>query len=127
MLLRRSPGQPLVFTRTLEGHDPPRDTVGLRAILTQLAPTATRTKGTYLSALYQRLAARRGKQRAIIAVAHSIMKSIFYMLSRNAPYHELGAHYFDERQRHSTVDRLARRIEHLGYRVHLEPVAVPAA
>jgi transposase len=99
----------------------------LRAILTQLAHAAVRTKGTYVSALYQRLAARRGKQRAIIAVAHSIMKSIFYMLSRNAPYHELGANYFDERRRHSTVDRLARRIEHLGYRVHLEPVAVPAA
>jgi transposase len=99
----------------------------LRAILTQLAHAAVRTKGTYLSALYQRLAARRGKQRAIIAVAHSIMKSIFYMLSRNAPYHELGANYFDERRRHYTVDRLARRIEHLGYRVHLEPVAVPAA
>jgi transposase len=99
----------------------------LRAILTQLAHAAVRTKGTYLSALYQRLAARRGKQRAIIAVAHSIMKSIFYMLSRHVPYHELGANYFDERRRHYTVDRLARRIEHLGYRVHLEPVAAPAA
>jgi transposase len=99
----------------------------LRAILTQLAHAAVRTKGTYLSALYHRLAARRGKQRAIIAVAHSIMQSIFYMLSRHAPYHELGANYFDERRRHYTVDRLARRIEHLGYRVHLEPVAVPAA
>jgi transposase len=106
--------------KTRKGNRP------LRAILTQLAHAAVRTKGTYLSALYQRLAARRGKQRAIIAVAHSIMKRIFYMLSRNVPYHELGANYFDERRRHSTVDRLARRIEHLGYRVHLEPVA-PAA
>jgi transposase len=107
--------------KTRKGNRP------LRAILTQLAHAAVRTKGTYLSALYQRLAARRGKQRAIIAVAHSIMKSIFYMLSRNVPYHELGANYFDARRRHSTVDRLARRIEHLGYRVHLEPVAAPAA
>ena len=53
-------------------------------------------------------------------------KSVFYMLSRNAPYHELGANYFDERRRHSIVDRLARRIEHLGYRVSLEPVEAPA-
>jgi transposase len=98
----------------------------LRAILTQLAHAAVRTKGTYVSALYQRLAARRGKHRAIIAVAHSIMKSIFYMLSRNIPYHELGANYFDERRRHYTVDRLARRIEHLGYRVSLEPMIAPA-
>ena len=98
----------------------------LRAILTQLAHGAVRTKGTYLSALYQRLAARRGKQRAIIAVAHSMMRSVFHMLSRNEVYRELGANYFDERRRHYTVDRLARRIEHLGYRVSLEPVAAPA-
>jgi transposase len=107
--------------KTRQGHR------SLRAILTPRAHAAVRTKGTYVSALYQRLAARRGKQRAIIAVAHSIMKSVFHMLSRNAPYHDLGANYFDERRRHYPVDRLARRIEHLGYRVHLEPVAAPAA
>jgi transposase len=99
----------------------------LRAGLTQLAHGAVRTKGTYLSALYRRLAARRGKRRAILAVAHSIMVSVFHMLSRNAPYRELGGNYFDERRRHYTVDRLTSRIEHLGYRVHLEPVAAPAA
>jgi hypothetical protein len=48
------------------------------------------------------------------------------MLSRHVPYCELGANYCNER-RHYTVDRLTRRIEHLGYWVHLEPVAVPAA
>src|SRR5262249_45791336 len=106
---------------------PARGIVPCEAILTQLAHAAVRTKGTYLSALYQRLAARRGKQRAIIAVAHSIMKSIFYMLSRNVPYHELGANYFDARRRHYTVDRLARRIKHLGDRVHFDPVTAPAA
>jgi hypothetical protein len=47
-----------------------------------LAQAAARTKETYLSALYGRLAARRGKQRAIMAVAHSIMVSIFHMLTR---------------------------------------------
>ena len=103
--------------KTRKGNRP------LRAILTQLAHAAVRTKGTYLSALYHRLATRRGKNRAIIAVAHAIMRSAFYMLSRQEPYRELGANYFDERRRHYTVDRLARRIEHLGYRVHLEPVA----
>jgi transposase len=107
--------------KTRKGNRP------LRAILTQLAHAAVRTKGTYLSALYQRLAARRGKNRAIIAVAHAIMRSVFYMLSRQEPYRELGANYFDERRRHYTVDRLARRIEHLGYRVHLEPVTTAVA
>jgi transposase len=105
--------------KTRKGNRP------LRAILTQLAHAAVHTKGTYLSELYQRLAARRGKKRAIIAVAHAIMVSAFHMLSRQEPYRELGAHYFDERRRQFTIDRLTRRIAHLGYRVHLEPVGVP--
>jgi len=50
-----------------------------------------------------------------------------FMLSRQEPYRELGANHFDERRRHATVDRLARRIEHLGYRVHLEPVTTSVA
>jgi transposase len=95
----------------------------LRTGLTQLAHAAAHTKGTYLSALYQRLAARRGKKRAIIAVAHSIVVSAFHMLLRHEPYRELGAHYFDERRRERLVDQLTRRIERLRYRVTLEPVA----
>ncbi len=99
----------------------------LRAGLTQVAQAAAHTQETSLSALYGRLAARRGKQRAIMAVAHSIMVSVFHMLTRHEPSHELGVRYFDERRRHYTVDRLAQRIEQLGYRVHLEPVATTAA
>jgi transposase len=96
----------------------------LRTGLTQMAHAATRTKGTYLSALYHRLAARRGKKRAIIAVAHAIVVSAFHMLSRHEPYQELGATYFDHQRRHHLVDRFTRRLEHLGYRVSLEPVPV---
>ena len=94
----------------------------LRTGLTQLAHAAAGTKDTYLSALYHRLAARRGKKRAIMAVAHSIVVSAFYMLSHNESYHELGANYFDAHQREHVVDRLTRRLQHLGYRVSLEPV-----
>jgi transposase len=65
--------------KTRKGNRP------LRAILTQLAHAAVRTKGTSLSALYHRLATRRGKTRAMIAVAHAIMRSAFYMLSRQEP------------------------------------------
>jgi transposase len=97
----------------------------LRTGLTQLAHAAARTKGTYLSALYQRLAVRRGKKRAIMAVAHSMVVSAFHMLSRHESYHELGANYFDAHRREHLVDQFTRRIEHLGYRVTLEPV--PAA
>jgi transposase len=98
----------------------------LRTGLTQMAHAAARSKGTYLAALYQRLAARRGKKRAIVAVAHSIVVSAFHMLSRHEPYQELGANYFDDQRRHQLVDRLARRLERLGYRVSLELVPAPA-
>jgi hypothetical protein len=87
--------------------------------------TFVRPKGTSLSALYQRLAARRGKQRAIMAVAPSIVVSAFHMLSRNEPYQELGANYFDQYRREHLVDRLTRRLERLGYGVSL--ATVPAA
>jgi transposase len=95
----------------------------LRAELTQLAHAAARTKGTYLAAFYHRLAARRGKKRAIIAVAHSIVVSAFHLLIRDERYRELGAHDFNDRRQAQLVDQLTRRIERLGYRVTLEPVA----
>ena len=95
----------------------------LRTGLVQMAHAAAHTKDTYLSALYHRLAARRGKKRAIVAVAHSIVRSAFHMLARNEPYHELGGNYFDKHRREHLVDRLTRRIERLGYRVALEPAA----
>jgi len=97
----------------------------LRTGLVQMAHAAAHTKDTYLSALYHRLAARRGKKRAIVAVAHSIVRSAFHMLSRHEPYHELGGNYFDAHRREHLVDRLTRRIERLGYRVALEPAVTP--
>jgi transposase len=100
--------------KTRQGNRP------VRTGLTQLAHAAVRTRETYLSTLYHRLAARRGKKRAIMTVAHSIVVSVFHMLSRNEPYRELGANYFDIHQRQHVVDRLTRRIERLGYHVHLE-------
>lgn len=94
----------------------------LRAGLTPLAHAAARPKETSLSAVSHRLAARRGKQRAIRAVAHAIVVSAFSMLSRNEPYRALGANDCDEHRRHQLVDRLARRIERLGSQVSLQPV-----
>jgi transposase len=57
-----------------------------------------------------------------MTVAHAIVVSAFHMLSRHEPYRELGPNYLDERRRDHLVDRLTRRIQHLGYRVQLEPV-----
>lgn len=98
----------------------------LRKILTQIAWAAVRTKNTYLSALYRRLAARRGKKRAIMAVAHSLAVSFYHMLDKQQPYQELGADYFDQRSKGVKTDWLLKQLNKLGYTVQLEPVAAPA-
>lgn len=92
----------------------------LRSCLVEAARSASRTKGTYLGAQYHRLAARRGDKRAILAVAHTILVTIYHLLRHGTTYQDLGANYFDQRDRHSTVRRAARRIERLGYKVTLE-------
>lgn len=98
----------------------------LRTILTQIAWAAVRTKNTYLSALYHRLAARRGKKRAIMAVAHSLAVSFYHMLDKQQPYQELGADYFDQRSKGLKTDWLLKQLNKLGYNVQLEPASAPA-
>jgi len=71
----------------------------LRKLLVEAAHAAAHTKDTYLSAQYRRLAARRGKKKASIAVGHSILVIIFHVLREQKPYEELGRNFFDERER----------------------------
>jgi transposase len=92
----------------------------LRATLTEAAQAAGRTKGTYLWSQYHWLAARRGKNRATMAVSHTILTTIYYMLRRGTRYQDLGPNYFDERDRQAAVRRTVHRLERLGYRVTLE-------
>jgi len=91
----------------------------LQSTLTEVAHGAVRAKDSYFSALYRRIAPRRGKQRAIIAVAHAILKTIHAMLSTGTPYQDLGPNYFDERNRQHAVNSSVRRLERLGYHVSL--------
>lgn len=98
----------------------------LRTTLIQIAWAAVRKKGTYLSALYSRLAVRRGKKRAIVAVAHRLLISFFHMLDKHQPYQDLGADYFDQRTKTIKVDRLLRLLNKLGYAAAIEPCPAPA-
>jgi transposase len=106
--------------RTTKGNKP------LGSILVQGAWSAVRTKDTFLKARYHRLAARRGKKRAIVAVAHSMLLSAWHMLTYQQPYQELGGDYFDERKKESKVSYLVRRLEKLtggSVSIELQPVA----
>jgi transposase len=95
----------------------------LRGLLVQAAHAAARTRGSYLAAQYRRLAARRGKSRAAVAVGHTILIIVYHLLRHGTDYHDLGPHYFDERERRAVERRLVRRLEGLGYTVALEPRA----
>jgi transposase len=95
----------------------------LRTLLVQAAHAAARTKGTYLAAQYRRLAARRGKSRAAVAVGHTILVIAFHLLRDGATYRDLGPTYFDRLDRQHVERRLVHRLRDLGYRVTLEPLA----
>lgn len=96
----------------------------LRTALVQAAHAAARTKGTYLSAQYHRIAARRGGKRAAVAVAHTILVIMYHLLRSGGVYQELGGNFFDQRDRERVARRQVARLERLGYRVTLEPVKV---
>lgn len=98
----------------------------LRQVLVEAAHGASHTKNSYLSAQYRRLAARRGRKKALIAVGHSILIMAYYVLVRKEEYRELGGNYFDERERQAVERRLVRRLERLGYQVSLQPIGQAA-
>jgi transposase len=98
--------------------------VWLKAALGEVAWSTTHTTGTYLAALYHRLARRRGKYKAIVAVAHSILVSIYHMLRTHQPYHELGPDHFDRLDTTRIQRHYVHRLEQLGYAVALTPTGV---
>jgi len=115
-----APGNRESAGKRLSGRTNPGNP-SLRKALVQAAHGACRTKGSSFKALYHRLAARRGKKRAILAVARQILVVLYHMLSIQQPYRELGETYLDEHQREVTVKHLTRRLRRLGYQVALDP------
>jgi transposase len=81
--------------------------------MVQAAWAVTRTKDTFLKARYHRLAARRGKKRAIVAVARSMLASAWHILTYRQPYQELGGDYFDQRRKEAKISYLTRQLERL--------------
>jgi transposase len=104
----------------------PKGNRWLRVTLVQCAWAASRSKGTYLRAQYQRLAARRGKKRALLAVAHTLLRIVYAVLKKKDPYRELGAEYLDQQDKERLTRRLLRRLEKLGVKVTVQPEAAVA-
>jgi transposase len=93
----------------------------LRRALAEAAWAASHAKDTYLAAQYRRLAARRGKKRALIAVAHSILVIIYHVLKNHVEYRDLGGDYFDRLEPQRLRRYLVKRLQHLGFDVTLTP------
>ena len=93
----------------------------LRAALVQAAWAASHTKGTYLQAQYHHLARRRGRKRALVAVAHTLPGIIYRLLKDGTTYRELGPDHLDRQDPERLAQRLVKRLERLGHKVTLEP------
>jgi transposase len=98
----------------------------LKAALTQAAWGASRTRRSYYSAQHRRLTTRRGVKRATIAVAHSLLVTVYHLLSNpSAAYADLGADYFQKPQApDKQAERMIRKLKRMGYTVE---VTRPAA
>ena len=93
----------------------------LRQALAVAAQAAGHSKNSYLGARFRRLAARRGKKRATIAVAHTILRIIYHMLREGIHFHDLGPAYFDRLNPERIQHYLVSRLERLAFKVMLEP------
>ena len=91
----------------------------LDAVLTEMAHAAVRKKDSYFKSQYHRLAGRRGKKRAIGAVKHSILVTIYFMLRDNKSYTDLGADYFDKLNPQQQIHYHVRKLNELGQNVEL--------
>ncbi len=92
----------------------------LRQTMVQAAWAASHTKATYLAAQYRRLAPRRGRKRALVALAHTMLGIVYHVLKKDTRYTELGADYFERRDTSRLTRRLVDRLERLGHKVTLE-------
>ena len=98
----------------------------LKTMLVQCAWAAKRAKDSYYMAQFHRLRSRRGPQKAICAVAASILTAIYHMLKSGTPHRDLGADYFDRRSPEAKAKRLVTQLTKLGFDVKLQPLAVAA-
>jgi transposase len=91
----------------------------LRRALAESAWAASHVKDGYLGALYRRLAARRGKKRALVAVGHALLVIVYHLLKHGKKYEDLGSDYFDRLEPERMRQHLVKRLQRLGYEVTL--------
>jgi transposase len=104
----------------------PKGNRWLRGALGEAAWAASHKKNTYLAAQFRRLAARRGKKRAIVALSHTLLVAIYHMLRRHTAYTELGADHFQRLDPERITRYHVGKLQALGHQVKLIPVETAA-
>jgi transposase len=118
----RCPGNNLTGGKRRSGR-PTRGNRWLGEVLIECAWAAARSRDTYLSAQYWRLARRIGKKKAAVAVGHSILVIAWHLLADDCDYQDLGGDYFVRRDTERQRQRAVAQLQALGYQVTLEPLA----
>ena len=103
-------------TKTRPGNRYLKGALGIAAL------AASRSKGTYFSAKYKRIASHRGPMKALVAVEHAMLVAAWNMLTNGEFYRDPGPDYYTRRVPTKTKARAVRQLESLGYRVTLEPI-----
>jgi len=93
--------------------------------MVEWAWASTPKKGSHFKARYDRVRARRGSQRAILAVGHGLVRTVFVVLKTGKPYQEPIRPLLTEKQRHRKAERLSRELGQLGFAVTLKPKTAP--
>ena len=91
----------------------------LKSILVECAQSAVRNKNSFFNAQYQRISTRRGKKRAIVAVAHSILIAIYYMIKEDKEYKDLGTDFYNKFNKEKKANSYIKKIKELGYDVQI--------
>ena len=91
----------------------------LKSTLVECAQSAVQRKDSFFYAQYQRIAMRRGKKRAKLAVAHSILIAIYYMIKENKEYEELGANFYNKFNKEKKANAYMKKLKELGYDVQV--------
>ena len=98
----------------------------LRTTLVVCAHAAVKNKVSYFSAQYNRICAHRGKKRAIVAVAHSMLIAIYHMLKEHVPFKDLGSQYFNQFNRERKINSLLKKLKELGWSNDVATTPQPA-
>ncbi|WP_371750432.1 hypothetical protein OG302_42660 [Streptomyces sp. NBC_01283] len=107
---------------TKSGHTRPGNS-NLKPLLGIAAVSVSRSKDGYLSAYYRRIAARRGRQRALVAVMHNLAVAIWHILRNKTRYQDLSTAYFTRRDPERAMRRMTKKANRLGLTVRFEPIA----